>query len=204
MLYEPIHYRLPALPLSCFFFSLRPDSCLRSWQQVFPFPFYILFVSFRKLIQSTSVVCTQKKTAGMEASISLPFCWLFLAAGPREVIYSCWTFVSFSQPRCGLKGWISQILWKYKILCLCKFRMFWREIRLLTTQCHQPLRLGDKKSPLGFAAAFGPFSNGKIHSEFQAIAFEFSLWKMTNINFFLHFVGVCHVFLVFYVKISSS
>ena len=71
------------------------------------------------------------------------------------------------------------------------------------TQYHQPLKLGAKKSPLGFvAAAFGLFSNGKIHSEFQAIAFEFSLWKMTYISAFCWYVSYFSV--LYLVKVLSS
>lgn len=44
-------------------------------------------------------------------------------------------------------------------------------------QCHQPLRLGDKKPLQAMQAALGPFSNGKMHSEFQTIALELSIGR---------------------------
>lgn len=70
------------------------------------------------------------------------------------------------------------------------------KLGIALAQCHQPLRLGDKKPPRGFAAALGPVSNEKLLSEFQTIAFEFSLWKMTYISLFCAFC-LCVIFFCF-------
>lgn len=78
--------------------------------------------------------------------------------------------------------------------------MFCREIRHLTNPVPSASETCGKKSPLGFTAAFGPFSNGKIHSEFQTIAFEYSLWKMTNVNFFCVYCQCVLCFSVFLFK----
>lgn len=54
--------------------------------------------------------------------------------------------------------------------------------------------------------ALGPFSNGKMHSEFQTIVLELSigLHDLCKSLVFLLFMYVSHISVLYFVKVSSS
>ena len=159
----------------------------------FPFTLYILY----QLTEADPVHTHQGENSGRRwHSFALPVHRFLLTGRPWTTVHSCWTFVSTSEQKCGLKGGISQGLWNCKIPCL---KVPWSVGKwvLLLTQSHQRLRIDDKKPHLGFATALGPFLKGKIRSEFQTVAFRMSSLEDNLDKPFLCFVfiSVCLIFL---------